>query len=50
MGIAQPPKCSSTMDLDMVMSSSLGPDVAMVPSGSKGHPDLYDPNGNMIFG
>lgn len=35
------PGCGRTMDPDMVIGSSLGREVSMVPSGSTGHPDQH---------
>ncbi|KAL6087976.1 hypothetical protein STEG23_022836, partial [Scotinomys teguina] len=41
------PSCDGTMDLEMVLDSSLGQDVTM---GSTDHSDWHDPNGTMAFG
>ena len=39
------PDMGRIMDPDMVLGSSLGLVVTMVPGGNKGHPDRYGPSG-----
>lgn len=41
--------CGSTMDTDMVLSSSLDSDVTMAPDGNAGHPGGHSPHCTMTF-
>lgn len=41
--------CGRTMDPDVVLVSSLGPDVTMVPGGIIGHLDQHDPHSSMAL-
>lgn len=35
------PSCYRTMDLDMALGSSMGPDITKALGGSRGHPDQF---------